>query len=136
MMMPGRSSKKVVSEINITNLVDVTMVLLIVFILLAPVIETGIDLNLPSASSQKMDTPQDVVTLSVSKVGVIFWNREKIDIEQLPERVRLEQKFKPKLSILLRGDTDVAYGQMVKVLDILRNMGVDQLDIATQSENS
>jgi biopolymer transport protein TolR len=135
-MIPGRSSKKVVSDINVTNLVDVTMVLLIVFILLAPVIETGIDLNLPEASSQKIDTPQDVVTLSVSKVGVLFWNREKIELEQLPERIRLAQKYKPKLSILLRGDTDVSYGQMIKVLDILRNMGVDQLDIATQSQNS
>jgi biopolymer transport protein TolR len=135
-MISGRSSKKVVSEINIVNLVDVTMVLLIVFILLAPVIETGIDLNLPEASSQKVDTPQDIVTLSVSKVGVLFWNREKIDLNQLPDRIRLEQRLKPKLSILLRGDTDVSYGQMVKVLDILRNMGVTQLDIATQSQNS
>jgi biopolymer transport protein TolR len=135
-MISGRSSKKVVSEINIVNLVDVTMVLLIVFILLAPVIETGIDLNLPEASSQKVDTPQDIVTLSVSKVGVLFWNREKIDLNQLPDRIRLEQRLKPKLSILLRGDTDVSYGQMVKVLDILRNMGVNQLDIATQSQNS
>jgi biopolymer transport protein TolR len=135
-MLAGRSSKKIVSDINITNLVDVTMVLLIVFILLAPVIETGIDLNLPEASSQKVDTPQEVISLSVSKVGVIFWNREKIDLDQLPERIRLEQKIKPKLSILMRGDTDVSYGQMVKVLDILRNMGVDQLDIATQSQNS
>jgi biopolymer transport protein TolR len=135
-MLAGRSSKKIVSDINITNLVDVTMVLLIVFILLAPVIETGIDLNLPEASSQKVDTPQEVISLSVSKVGVIFWNREKIDLDQLPERIRLEQKIKPKLSILMRGDTYVSYGQMVKVLDILRNMGVDQLDIATQSQNS
>ena len=135
-MISGRSSKKVVSEINIVNLVDVTMVLLIVFILLAPVIETGIDLNLPETSSQKVDTPQDVVTLSVSKVGVLFWNREKIDLNQLPDRIRLEQRLKPKLSILLRGDTDVSYGQMVKVLDILRNMGVNQLDIATQTQNS
>ena len=126
--------RAVVSEINVTNLVDVTMVLLIVFILLAPVIETGIDLNLPSASSQKVDTPQEVVSLSISKVGVIFWNREKINLEELPERIQAEKARKPDLAILLRGDTDATYGQMVKVLDVLRNMGVNQLDIATQSE--
>jgi biopolymer transport protein TolR len=127
--------RKVVSDINVTNLVDVTMVLLIVFILLAPVIESGIDLNLPTASSQKIDTPQDVISLSISKVGIIFWNREKIDIGELAERVRVEKERKPNLSVLVRGDTDASYGQMVKVLDVLRNMGISQIDIATQTDN-
>lgn len=129
-----RSPRKVVSDINVTNLVDVTMVLLIVFILLAPVIETGIDLNLPEASSGKVDLPKDFVNLSVSKAGVIFWNQEKVELKDLSERIRFEKERKPNLSVLLRGDTEVPYGQMVKVLDILRNMGVRQLDIATQAE--
>ena len=133
--MNSKTHKKVVSDINVTNLVDVTMVLLIVFILLAPVIETGIDLKLPEASSKKIDTPQDIVVLSVSQAGVIFWNKEKISLEFLPERLRLEKERRPDMPILLRGDKDVAYGQMVKVLDILRNMGIDQIDIATQSES-
>ncbi|MBI1884184.1 MAG: biopolymer transporter ExbD [Chlamydiae bacterium] len=132
--MNPHSRKKVVSEINVTNLVDVTLVLLIVFILLTPMIESGIDLNLPEASAQKVDTPQDVVTLSVSKFGVIFWNREKVELEDLSQRIRSEKERKPDLAVLLRGDTDVPYGQMVKVLDILRNRGVNQLDIATQTE--
>lgn len=126
--------RKVVSDINVTNLVDVTMVLLIVFILLAPVIESGIDLNLPTASSQKIDTPQDVISLSISKVGVLFWNREKIDISELSDRIRIEKERKPNLAVLLRGDTDTSYGQMVKVLDVLRNMGISQIDIATQTD--
>lgn len=131
-----KNARKVVSDINVTNLVDVTMVLLIVFILIAPVIETGIDLNLPVASAQKMNTPQDVVTLSVSKTGVLFWNREKMSVEDLVTRLEIEKQRKPDLAILLRGDTDVAYGQMIKVLDILRNNGISQLDIATQGEQS
>jgi len=127
--------RKVVSDINVTNLVDVTMVLLIVFILLAPVIESGIDLNLPTASSQKIDTPQDVISLSISKVGIVFWNREKIDIDQLADRVRAEKERRPNLAVLVRGDTDASYGQMVKVLDVLRSMGISQIDIATQTDN-
>ncbi|MBI1871727.1 MAG: biopolymer transporter ExbD [Chlamydiae bacterium] len=132
--MTPRHSRKVVSDINVTNLVDVTMVLLIVFILLAPVIESGIDLNLPEASSQKVDTPQDVVNLSVSKTGVLYWNREVLELTDLAERIRAAREKKGDIAVLLRGDTDVSYGQMVKVLDILRNMGVHQLDIATQVE--
>ena len=134
-MISRYRQRKVISDINVTNLVDVTMVLLIVFILLAPVIESGIDLNLPTASSQKIDTPQDVISLSISKVGIIFWNREKIDISELAERVRIEKERKPNLSVLVRGDTDASYGQMVKVLDVLRNMGISQIDIATQTDN-
>lgn len=132
-----RFPKKVVSDINVTNLVDVTMVLLIVFILLAPVIESGIDLNLPEASSKKVDIPEkDVVSLSVSKTGIIFFNQEKVDLNYLGERLRLEKERKPNLAVLLRGDTEVNYGKMVKVLDILRNLGINQLDIATQTEST
>lgn len=132
--MMKRPPKKIVSDINVTNLVDVTMTLLIVFILLAPVIETGIDLKLPQASSQKVDTPQDVITLSVSKDGTIFWNKEIIDLDDLIVRINAEKQRKENLSILLRGDTNTSYGQMVKVLDILRNQGIDQIDIATETE--
>ncbi len=134
MISTKQRSKKIVSDINMTNLVDVTMTLLIVFILLAPVIETGIDLKLPQASSQKVDTPQEVTSLSVSKEGVIFWNSEMISLEELPNRIETEKEKKPNLAILLRGDTSTSYGQMVKVLDILRNEGIDQIDIATEAE--
>ncbi len=134
MISTKQRTKKIVSDINMTNLVDVTMTLLIVFILLAPVIESGIDLKLPQASSQKVDTPQDVTSISVSKEGVIFWNSEMVSLENLPSRIESEKEKKPNLAILLRGDTNVSYGQMVKILDILRNEGIDQIDIATEAE--
>ena len=129
-----KKKKGVIADINVTNLVDVTMVLLIVFILIAPVIETGVDLNLPVATSQKIDTPQNMITVSVSKVGVIFWNRDKVELEELAQRIIEEKRKNPNPAILLRGDTDASYGQMVKVLDVLRNMGISQIDIATQTE--
>ncbi|MDP3981109.1 MAG: biopolymer transporter ExbD [Chlamydiota bacterium] len=129
-----QNKKRLMSDINITNLVDVTLVLLIVFILLAPMIESGIDLNLPVASDSKMDVNEQHITLSINKEGGIFWNREKIEFDELTQRIESVIKSASKPSFLIRGDEKVSYGHMIKVLDLLRGLGISQLDLATRVE--
>ncbi|MFC1643503.1 ExbD/TolR family protein [Chlamydiota bacterium] len=129
-----RNRKEVVADINITNLVDVTMVLLIVFILIAPMIEQGIDIKLPTAEPTKLDVDENTVVLSVTKYGFVYLNDNKISIDDLKPRLKSIKDARPKVGVMLRGDEDVEYGQIIRVLDIVRNLGITDLDIATRSE--
>ena len=129
-----RKDKRLLGEINITNLVDVTLVLLIVFILLAPMIESGIDLNLPLASNTRMDVDEEHIVLSITGRGEIYWDNERLGYEQFRLRVEDLVSSRGNPSFLIRGDENASYGQMIKVLDLLRSNGVQQLDLATRTE--
>ena len=128
------NSKSVLADINITNLVDVTMVLLIVFILIAPMIEQGIDIKLPVAEPIKLDVDENTVVVSVTKYGFVYINDIKTSFDELEQKLRALKESKPKVGVLLRGDEDVEYGKVIVVLDAIRNVGITDLDIATRSE--
>ncbi|MFC1667986.1 ExbD/TolR family protein [Chlamydiota bacterium] len=129
-----RKTNSLLSEINITNLVDVTMVLLIVFILIAPMIEQGIDIKLPVAEPKKLDVDENTAVLSVTKYGFVYLNDIKIALDELEEKLRILKEKKPRIGILLRGDEDTEYGKVIHVLDTVRKVGISDLDIATRSE--
>ena len=130
----SRNKKSVLADINITNLVDVTMVLLIVFILIAPMIEQGIDIKLPVAEPIKLDVDENTVVLSVTKYGFVYINDIKTSLDELEPKLRALKESKPEVGVLLRGDEDVEYGKVIVVLDTIRNVGITDLDIATRSE--
>jgi len=133
------------ADINVTSLVDVTMTVLIVFILIAPIIEQGIDVDLPKASATRLEQPEEPVTVSLhgiiengEKKGVIFVNEQRMNrvhpYEALGETLAAIKQKKPKVAVIIRADKDFKYAAVIKVLDVVRGAGITTLSLATQAE--
>ena len=124
---------KLVAEINVTPLVDVVLVLLIIFMVTAPMLSMGIDVNLPRVKSKTIDVNEEKLVLSINKDGEIFINRTKIPKEEL--KVKLENIFTARIDkeIFLRADKSVAYGFVVEVMSEIRKAGVDKLGMVTET---
>jgi len=124
---------KLVAEINVTPLVDVILVLLIIFMVTAPMLSMGIDVNLPRVKSKTIDVNEEKLVLTINKDREIFINRTKILKEDL--KVKLENIFAARLDkeIFLRADKTVAYGFVVEVMSEIRKAGVDKLGMVTET---
>ncbi len=116
------------SEINVTSLVDVTLVLLIVFMITAPLLRSGMQVELPQTVAKEID-PGKAIVLTVAKNGDIFWEREKINLQVLRERLvkrKVSNRLKP---ILLQGDKEVFYGHVIGVMDLLKELEIEKLGL-------
>ena len=124
---------RLVAEINVTPMVDVVLVLLIIFMVTAPMLSMGIDVNLPRVKSKTIDVNEEKLVLSINKDGEIFINRTKIPKDVL--KVKLENIFTARIDkeIFLRADKSVAYGFVVEVMSEIRKAGVDKLGMVTET---
>jgi biopolymer transport protein TolR len=122
---------ELLSDINITNLVDVTMTLLIVFIMIAPMIEQGIDVTLPSAEPKRIDVGE-VMTVAVSENGRIYLEGQRVSIDELKERLTDIHTARPDVPVLIKADEGLSYGSVVEVLDAVRGVGISRLALATR----
>ena len=124
-----------ISQINITSLVDVTMVLLIVFILVTPIMLHGINVQLPQASSGRMDVSKDAITISISKYGSLYLDNARVTYESLKKRLKIIVGSTQNTSVIIKADKSVEYGEVVKVLDIVRKSGVSKVALPTRVYN-
>jgi len=125
------SKRTTMSEINVTPLVDVMLVLLIIFMVTAPLLQQGMDVNLPAAKGKDLP-PEERITVTVNKRGNIFMNKEKLTPAEL--KVRLEAIGKTKTpDVFLRADRDVPYGIVVKVMSAIKEAGVEKLGMITET---
>ena len=116
------------SEINVTSLVDVTLVLLIIFMITAPLLRSGMQVELPQTVAKEID-PGKAIVLTVAKNGNIFWEKEKINLQVLRERLvkrKVSNRLKP---ILLQGDKEVSYGHVIGVMDLLKELEIEKLGL-------
>lgn len=125
-MKSGRYTS--LSEINVTSLVDVTMVLLIVFMITAPLLRSGMQVELPQTVAKEID-PGEAVVLTVDKNGDLFWNKEKINLQVLRERLVKRKASKRLKPILLQGDKEVSYGHVIAVMDLLKELEIEKLGL-------
>lgn len=127
-----RNGEKLVSEINVTPLVDVVLVLLIIFMVTAPMLQMGIDVNLPRVKAKSIDVAEEKLILTVNKNQDIFINNYKTTLPELGSK--LESIFKARIEreIFMRADKDVPYGFVVRVMSEVRRAGVDKLGMITE----
>lgn len=118
------------SEINIIPLVDVMLVLLIIFMLTAPVLKTAFDVQLPeSTSAQVIEQTEEVPTISISENGTIKINGMVVRTYNELEGILLRIK---KKEVIIEADKKVDYGRVIQVMDIVRRVGIDRIGLATE----
>jgi biopolymer transport protein ExbD len=120
------------SEINITSLVDVMMVLLIIFMLTAPFIQAGIKVRLPKAKSTVIKETEGVI-LAINKDGDVYINNNKVEMEELAESLR-NLKVAGEERVFVRADQDVPYGVVMKVVGNVKEVGIDEVGMITELE--
>jgi biopolymer transport protein TolR len=119
------------SEINMTPLVDVMLVLLVIFLVTAPMLNSAIKLNLPSESAAQI-TEQKTVTISVNKSGAYFLDDRAVSTKELENELRIIAQKNPKQQIHLRADVDASYGNVSKVLGMSQRLGLVNIGFITE----
>jgi biopolymer transport protein TolR len=122
--------QKSLSEINVTSLVDVTLVLLIIFMITSPLMQMGIQVNLPKASSKAIETKGNL-TITIRKDATIMIEDKALPLTALPGELAKAHKDGKK-GILIRADEAVPYGAVVKVLDMTRKSGIQDVGLITE----
>jgi len=122
----------VLAEINVTPLVDVMLVLLIIFMIAAPMLHQGIAVDLPQARAERLQLPvDDPLVLTINREGIVYVRDTPVHPSQLAERLPPMLKARGDDAVYLKGDREVPYGKVVEVLELLRQAGVVDVGMVT-----
>jgi len=131
----GKKLSSNMSEINVTPLVDVMLVLLIIFMVTAPMMQSQIPVNLPSASTP--DNPStEGLSLTITKDRYIYMEKENINLFLLESRIKSYFMGKEKKVVFIKADKDVSYGYVIDVMDVLKKSGVETVGMIVQKDES
>ncbi len=125
-------NKRLMSDINVTPLVDVMLVLLIIFMVTAPMMMQGVDVNLPKTTTRHIKTKDEPLILTVNKKREVFIENHRIEINNLETKVKKIFENRRDKEILLRADKDVPYGFVIKVIARVKRAGIDKLGMVTE----
>lgn len=121
------------SEINVTPMVDVMLVLLVIFILTAPLLASSIKLDLPKTDAATSGTAPKFVTLVVDKAGEIFLNEKPVAIEELRSSLTRTAGLNPATEVQLRADETVPYGKVVEVMGVAQKAGLSRIGFVVEA---
>ena len=128
----NKSSSNAVSEINMVPLIDVMLVLLVIFIITAPLLSHSIKINVPQASSEPVQQDPKVVDFAVDADGALFWNEQAVSLEQIPALMAAEAALDPQPEIRLRADLDTRYEVLAQVMSMARQAGLKRIGFVTR----
>lgn len=121
-----------ISEINMTPLVDVMMVLLIIFMITAPIITHSVKVDLPQANQQRTQEEPNTVTLTVQQDGKLLWNNAPISKEELEAKLKSAAQHPDKTELRIQGDKQVKYEKVIQVMAAAQRAGLTKLNFITQ----
>jgi len=130
-MNRGRGGKRLVSEINVTPLVDVMLVLLIIFMITAPMMTEGVDIDLPETTSKALRQDEQPILVTIDKDQVITLKGVVVSRKLLVEELRALPPAMKEQSIFLKADKNVAYGHVVTLMADIKNAGFSKLGMIT-----
>jgi biopolymer transport protein TolR len=128
-------SKRLVSDINVTPLVDVMLVLLIIFMVTAPMMTQGVDVDLPETTARPLRQKEDPLLVTIRKDGQIYFNNIKLDQSLLRQQLGALSKAEHEKPIFLKADKQVPYGLVVAVMADIKESGFDKLGMITQPDD-
>ena len=122
------------ADINVTPFVDVMLVLLIIFMVTAPLLVTGVPVELPESRANALEQPQEPIEIAIDHSGTTFIDGTQVAPSELPARLEeiagAQDAAKPR-QIMLRGDTSISYGQMMRVMGELNRAGLNSVSLVT-----
>jgi biopolymer transport protein TolR len=133
MAMGGHNhNRAVMAEINVTPLVDVMLVLLVIFMVTAPMMQQGVQVNLPKADTKAMTPAEESVVVSVDKNGRVFIDKEEIPAGDLRKRLSTLFAARAKKEVFLKADAGVPYGEVVRTMADIKGAGIERLGMVTE----
>lgn len=121
------------AEINVVNLIDVMLLLLVIFMIAAPMMQGGVDVALPKAEAKPLE-PKSGLVVSVDRSGAVYVDETKMTLGEFRASFRALAGNRTRDGVYLRGDADVPYGVVTQVLAIMRNSGVGDIGLVTEPE--
>jgi len=120
------------SEINVTPFVDVMLVLLIIFMVTAPMMTQGVEVNLPQTVAKNIKAKEDPLILSINAKSEIFLENTLVKLEDLEGKMKSIFKYRREKDVLLKADRNIAYGFVIKVMARVKRAGIDKLGMVTE----
>jgi biopolymer transport protein TolR len=127
--MKFNRERDVLSEINVTPFVDVMLVLLVIFMVTAPLLQQGIDVNLPKAKGKDLP-PEERITLIIKRNGAIYMNDNPVSLPEMRRKLESISTLNP--NVFLKADKDVPYGFVVEVMGDIKEAGIEKLGMITE----
>ena len=135
-LLGGRAGKRAryrpLAEINVTPLVDVMLVLLIIFMVTAPLMTSGVPVDLPKANAQPINNDSEPLTVSLNAEGKIFLQDQEVSAEDLVPKLQAIAKNNPERRIFVRGDKDIAYGKIMQVMGTIAQGGFTKVALLAE----
>ena len=128
----GRGRYRPLAEINVTPLVDVMLVLLIIFMVTAPLMTSGVSVDLPKTNAQPLNNDSQPLTVSINASGSIFLQDEAVDLADLVTKLQAIAQNNPERRIFVRGDKDLAYGRIMEVMGTITQGGFTKVALLAE----
>jgi len=133
----NRKRRKLKAEINVVPYIDVMLVLLIIFMVTAPLLNLGVDIHLPQSTAKAVQTDKEPIVIGVDQDGKLFLTlggapRESIDADTLVKKVSAFVRQNPQVPVLIAGDLRASYGQVYEILPALQQAGVAKVGLMSQ----
>jgi biopolymer transport protein TolR len=121
-----------IAQINVTPLVDVMLVLLVIFMVTAPIIQQGVQVNLPQAKSNAIPGTEEHLVVTVAKNGKIYLNDNALSLAELGQKLRAIRNLQADKQVYLRADQEVRYGLVMKTIAEIKQAGIEKLGMVTR----
>ena len=121
-----------IAQINVTPLVDVMLVLLVIFMVTAPIIQQGVQVNLPQAKAAAIPGSEQLLVVSIAKNGKIYLNDNVMTLDELGSRMRAIRANEAEKQVYVRADQDVRYGLVMKTIAELKQAGIERVGMVTR----
>ena len=128
----NRSSKEPMSEINVTPFVDVMLVLLIIFMVTAPLLTVGVQVDLPETAADSLSEDQEPLTLSINSKGEVFIQEHQVEFEKIVPKILAIAKNRTDTRIYVRGDRTINYGRVLEIMGKLSGAGFSKVALISE----
>ena len=131
-MTAGENGGSLMSDINVTPFVDVMLVLLIIFMVTAPMMMQGVDVSLPEATAEPLESEKEHLIITIDTKNQIFINDFKVTVDFLGEKLKKILEGRSDREVFLKADKDISYGTVVQVMAEIKGAGVEKLGMVTE----